>query len=74
MNAAQLEATMRKDYPDLDQRFASGDFSVPAAWMDEHVYEYGAIYNTSELMKNATGNETQASDFLNYLNTKYGQI
>jgi carboxypeptidase Taq len=74
MNAAQLEATMRKEYPDLDQRFKSGNFSTPGAWMDEHVYRYGAIYNTSELMKNATGNETQPSYFLNYLDTKYGQI
>ena len=74
MNAAQLEATMRKDHPDLDQRFASGDFSIPAIWMQEHVYKYGAIYDTSELMKKATGNETEAYDFLNYLNSKYKKI
>lgn len=74
MNAAQLEAVMRKDHPDLDQRFASGDFSIPAIWMQEHVYKYGAIYDTPELMKKATGNETEAYDFLNYLNSKYKKI
>ena len=74
MNAAQLEAAMRKDHPDLDQRFASGDFSIPAIWMQEHVYIYGAIYDTPELMKKATGNETEAYDFLNYLNSKYKKI
>jgi carboxypeptidase Taq len=74
MNAAQLEAAMRRDHPDLDQRFASGDSSIPSAWMQEHVYKYGAIYDTLELMKRATGNETEAYDFLNYLNIKYGKI
>lgn len=74
LNAAQLEAAMRRDHPDLDQRFASGDFSIPAKWMQEHIYKYGGIYNTSELMKNATGNETEAYDFLNYLNSKYKEI
>ncbi|MGB5100493.1 MAG: carboxypeptidase M32 [Methanothrix sp.] len=71
MNAAQLEAAMRKDHPDLDQRFASGDFSIPAIWMQEHVYKYGAVFDTPHLMKKATGNETEAYDFLNYLNSKY---
>lgn len=74
MNAAQLEVAMRRDHPDLDQKFASGDFSIPATWMHEHVYRYGAIYDTPELMKRATGNETEAYDFLNYLNSKYRKI
>jgi len=74
VNAAQLEAAMRRDYPNLDQRLASGESSAPAAWMQEHVYKYGAIYNTPELMKKATGNETEAYDFLNYLDGKYKQI
>jgi len=74
MNAAQLEATMRRDHTDLDKRFASGDFSIPTTWMHEHIYKFGAIYDTPELMKKATGNETEACDFLNYLNYKYKQI
>jgi carboxypeptidase Taq len=74
LNAAQLEAAMRRDHPDLEERFASGDFSVPAAWMKEHVYQYGAIYDAPELMKMATGNETEAYDFLNYLDNKYKTI
>jgi carboxypeptidase Taq len=74
INAAQLEAAMRRDHPDLDQSFASGNFSIPAAWMQDHVYKYGAIYDTPELMKMATGNETQAYDFLKYLTNKYNGI
>lgn len=74
MNAAQLEEALRRDHPDLDQRFASGDFSIPAMWMQEHIYKYGGIYNTPELMKNATGKETEPYDFLNYLDGKYKRL
>ena len=74
LNAAQLEAAIRRDHHELDQRFASGDFSIPAAWMREHVYRYGAIYDTPELMKKATGSETEADYFLKYLNSKYSKI
>jgi Zn-dependent M32 family carboxypeptidase len=42
--------------------------------MEEHVYKYGAIYDTPELMKKATGTETGAYDFLNYLDSKYTKI
>jgi carboxypeptidase Taq len=74
INAAQLEAAMKIDYPDLDRRLASGDLAIPAAWMEEHVYRYGSIYDAPELMKMATGNETQVYDFLNYLEGKYGAL
>lgn len=74
INAAQLEAAIRRDHPDLDQKFALGDFSVPANWMFVHVYKYGAICDTTELMKKATGKETEACYFLNYLNNKYKKI
>ena len=74
LNAAQLEAAMRRDHHDLNHRFASGDFAIPAIWMEERVYKYGAIYDTPDLMKKATGNETGAHDFLNYLNSKYTKI
>ncbi|MDD1759518.1 MAG: carboxypeptidase M32 [Methanothrix sp.] len=69
--ASQLEVAMRRDHPELDQKFALGDFSIPATWMREHVYKYGAIYDTPDLIKNVTGNEIGPYDFLNYLNRKY---
>ena len=74
LNAAQWRRPMRRDHPDLDKWFALGDFGIPAIWMKEHVYKYGAIYDTPELMKKATGNETGAYDFLNYLNGKYTKL
>ena len=42
--------------------------------MREHIYKYGAVFDTPELMKKATGNETEPYDFLNYLEAKYKKI
>ncbi len=74
INAAQLDAAMRRDHPDLDQHIASGDLSILAAWMYEHIYRYGSIYEVPDLMKTATGMETDSSDFLSYLKSKYEML
>jgi len=74
MNAAQLDAALHRDHPDLDQRLASGDFAVPIAWMREHIYKYGRLYPVTELIKLATGEEQDPSYFIRYLTAKYGEI
>jgi len=74
IEAAQLDAAMRRDCPDLDRQMASGDFSFPLSWMKEHIYKYGAVYTSSELVKKATGKELTSEDFINYLNNKYRVI
>jgi carboxypeptidase Taq len=71
LNAAQLDAAMRRDYPDLDQHLASGDLNIMASWMKDHVYKYGSIYEVPELMKLASGKDTDFTDFLIYLGNKY---
>lgn len=74
INAAQMDATIREDHPDLDKHIASGDLSIPMAWMYEHIYRYGSIYEVPDLIKKATGKETDSSDFLNYLKSKYKKL
>ncbi|MFB3764822.1 MAG: carboxypeptidase M32 [Methanotrichaceae archaeon] len=74
INAAQMDAAMRRDHPDIDERIAAGDISIPASWMYEHIYKYGSIYEVHDLMRRATGKETDSSDFLKYLNEKYGKL
>jgi carboxypeptidase Taq len=74
INAAQMDRAMRGDHPDLDERIASGDLSIPVGWMYEHIYRYGSIYEVPDLMKRATGKETDPSDFLRYLKGKYEKL
>ena len=72
--AAQLEAALRRDVPDLDWQMASGDFSQPLSWMREHVHCYGKLYRPKELIEKATGHPPSAADYVAYLTRKYSQI
>jgi carboxypeptidase Taq len=72
--AAQLEAALRRDAPDLDWRMAAGDFSQPLGWMREHVHCHGKLFRPKELIERATGRPPNAADYVVYLTKKYAQI
>ena len=44
--AGQLWARVTADLPDLDERFAAGDFAPLREWLAEHVHRYGRRYLT----------------------------
>jgi carboxypeptidase Taq len=72
--AAQLEAALRRDVPDLDWEMVSGDFSQPLRWMREHVHCHGKLYRPKELIRHATGQPPSTADYIEYLTAKYAQI
>ena len=72
--AAQLEAALRRDVPDLDRQMASGDFSQPLNWMREHVHCHGKLYLPKELIERATGKPPNTHDYIRYLTHKYSEI
>jgi carboxypeptidase Taq len=72
--AAQLEAALRRDVPDLDWEMVSGDFSQPLRWMREHVGCHGKLYRPKELIRHATGQPPSTADYIEYLTAKYAQI
>ncbi len=72
--AAQLEAALRQDAPDLDWQMASGQFSQPLRWMREHVHVLGRRYRPKELILRATGQLPNPTAYIAYLTRKYEQI
>lgn len=72
--AAQLEAALRRDVPDLDWQMASGDFSQPLHWMRSHVHRYGKLYRPKDLICEATGKPPSTVDYVAYLTRKYSEI
>jgi carboxypeptidase Taq len=72
--AAQFAAAMRRDIPVLDESIRKGEFSPSTMWLRKHVHQYGCLYTPAELIKQATGKPFDASDFLNYLETKFKAI
>ena len=55
MVAAQCNAAMRVDMPDLDVRIAAGDLGCVGAWLKPRVWQVGAQFNAEELLRQITG-------------------
>ena len=72
--AAQLDATVREEFDDVDAQIEAGEFGELYGWLNEQVHEHGCRYTTPELIERATGEGLSASYFLSYAEEKYGDI
>ena len=71
---AQIYATLRKAFPDFDERLAHGDTAFVLGWLRERMYRYGAIYQPEELMTRVTGEAPNPKYFERYLTQKFERI
>lgn len=74
MMAAQLWATVRKVYPDIEDDFARGDFSRLLGWLRTNIHEQGRRYDMPELVKVVTGEDLTPKYLLRYLEERYGPL
>ena len=72
--AAQLEAALRRDVPDLDEQMAAGEFTAPLRWMRDRVHRLGMLYRPADLIEHATGKPPSTDDYVAYLTRKYSAI
>jgi len=72
--AAQLEAALRRDVPDLDEQMAAGEFAAPLRWMRDRVHRLGMLYRPADLIEHATGKPPSTDDYVSYLTRKYSAI
>jgi carboxypeptidase Taq len=68
--AGQLWARIAADLPDLDERFARGDFAALSAWLAEHVHRHGRRVDPGELVARAAGGPLDPEPYLEYLRAK----
>ena len=67
-------------YKTMDSEFSvseavlKGDFKTINSWMREHVFAKADRLSTKEWIKDITGREFTADDFLDYLEEKYSEI
>lgn len=71
MYAAQWFAAMRREWPDLDERIAAGDFSPVFDWLHAHVWLTGSRYPTDELARRATGEPLNPAHYRAHLERRY---
>lgn len=72
MTAAQLMAKTIKDIGDQSANFAKGNFAPAMAWVKDNVHQHANMYNSSELVRVATGEHLNSEYFINHLETRYG--
>jgi carboxypeptidase Taq len=68
--AGQLWARITAELPDLDERFAAGDFTALTAWLAEHVHRHGRRLLPGELVKRAAGGPLDPEPYLEYVRAK----
>lgn len=69
--AAQIMHRMREEI-DVDGLLRAGRVPDVMAWLREHVHRFGALYDTEEVLRRATGEAFDPSYYVAYLEEKYG--
>ncbi|MFP8890548.1 carboxypeptidase M32 [Natrialbaceae archaeon A-CW2] len=72
--AAQLDAAMRDEINEIDEKIANGDFSEIHDWLTSNVHRHGRFYPTDDLIVEATGEELTADYFIEYVTQKYSDL
>ena len=74
LNAGCLFKKMKEDIPNMNERFEKGDVSPATNWLRENIHQHGSVYEPTELIKNATGEELTPEPFLDYLDEKFSDM
>ncbi len=69
--AAQLWETVNKQIPDLQERFAEGDYRPLLDWLRQNVHALGKRYKTDALARRVTGTGLSIHPLLRYLREHY---
>jgi carboxypeptidase Taq len=68
--AGQLWARINDEIPDLDERFAAGDFVPLREWLGEHVHRHGRRLMPADLLERTVGGPLDPGPYLAYLEAK----
>ena len=71
---AMFTKQIKKEMKDFSSYVESGNFAPIKNWFIEKIWNNGAIYEPSVLLKNITGKELSSDEFIEYLLDKYNTI
>jgi len=61
-------------HPNIPSDIANGKFDTLLTWLNETIHQHGRKFTSDELTRKVTGEGIQSRDYLDYLQTKYGEI
>lgn len=68
-----LEAAKRTS-PEIASQLKNADYSGLHSWLEEKVHVHGSYYRPQELLRVVTGKPLDATEYLDYIKTKYGDL
>ena len=74
LNAAQIGAAVKKALPDFDGLVRAGEFAPIRAWLTEHWYRHGMLWDNDTLLQKITGEPLSAGYLCDYLEEKFSAI
>lgn len=63
-----------KETVDVEECLEKGDFGPINQWNKEHIWKHGCLYTPKEIIEKAAGGEFKPDAYVNYLETKFGEI
>ncbi len=72
--AAQFYQALRTQVPTAEKALQKGNCSPTRDWLRTNIHAHGKRYTSAELIKKVTGKPLSAQFFIDYLNTKYGEL
>jgi carboxypeptidase Taq len=69
--AAQLRAALEEELGDLEELVRRGELRSVLGFMRERVHRHGALWDTPELMRSATGRELRTDELVAHLRRRY---
>ena len=61
-------------HPEIPSEIANGKFDTLHGWMKDNIYQHGSKFTANELVERTTGSELSIAPYIDYLQTKYGEI
>lgn len=71
VNAAQLRTAMEKRVGPINDIIADGDLRPITEWLAEHIWSVGCRWQSQEIVRSATGKETDAQSLLGHFRKNY---
>jgi len=74
MCAAQIFNTAKKQIPDLEAKFAKGEFLELKQWLNKNIHSYGSLLAIDDLLVKVTGEKINPNHLMEYIDKKYTEI
>ncbi len=71
---AQFYEKALEAHPEIPNNIEKGEFSTLHTWLKNNIYQHGSKYTAPEIIERATGKPMTIEPYIDYLQTKYGEL